>query len=44
VVAGMQKIFLKRDFAKKNLPHLGVGEFCETEKTYFFGYVFFGQS
>jgi hypothetical protein len=44
VVAGMQKRFLKRDFAKKNHPHLGVGEFCETEKAYFFGYVFLGQS
>jgi hypothetical protein len=44
VVAGMQKRFLKRDSTKNILPHLGVGEFCETEKAYFFRYVFLSQS
>jgi hypothetical protein len=36
--------YAKEILQKEMLPHVGIGEFCETKKAYFFGYVFLGQS
>lgn len=32
--------YAKEILQKEMLPHVGVGEFCETKKAYYFGYVF----
>lgn len=31
--------YAKEILQKEMLPHVGVGEFCETKKAYYFGYV-----
>ncbi len=36
--------YAKEILQKEMLPHVRIGEFCETKKAYFFGYVFLGQS
>lgn len=32
--------YAKEILQKEMLPHVGVGEYCETKKAYYFGYVF----
>jgi DNA-directed RNA polymerase beta subunit len=31
--------YAKEILQKEMLPHVGIGEFCETKKAYFFGYI-----
>jgi hypothetical protein len=37
-------MYVKKILQKEMFPRVGFGEFCEIKKTYFFGYVFLGQS